>query len=30
MQYETITLSIEDEVGLVTLNRPEVMNALNS
>jgi enoyl-CoA hydratase/carnithine racemase len=27
--YETITVSIEDHVALVTLNRPEAMNAFN-
>ena len=30
MQYETIALHIEDDIGVVTLNRPEVMNALNT
>ena len=30
MEYETITLEITEGVGLITLNRPEVMNALNT
>ena len=30
MAYETIIVEIEDHVGLVTLNRPEALNALNS
>jgi len=30
MEYETIALEITDGIGLVTLNRPEVMNALNT
>lgn len=30
MDYSTITLSIEDGLALLTLNRPEVMNALNT
>src|SRR5690606_33216241 len=30
MPYETIRLEIERDVATVTLNRPEVMNALNS
>ncbi len=30
MQYETITLDISEGIGLITLNRPEVMNALNT
>jgi 2-(1,2-epoxy-1,2-dihydrophenyl)acetyl-CoA isomerase len=30
MQYETITLHDKDGVAVVTLNRPEVMNALNT
>ncbi len=30
MEYQTITLSIEDGVAVLTLNRPEVMNALNA
>lgn len=30
MTYETIELTMEDGVGVLTLNRPDVMNALNS
>ena len=30
MAYQTITVSVADEIGLITLNRPEVMNALSS
>lgn len=30
MQYDTITYSVEDGVATVTLNRPDVMNALNT
>jgi enoyl-CoA hydratase len=30
MNYETIIVSIEDAVGLIQLNRPKVLNALNS
>lgn len=30
MDYQTITLNITDGVGVVTLNRPDVMNALNA
>ncbi|MDH3262458.1 MAG: enoyl-CoA hydratase-related protein [Paracoccaceae bacterium] len=30
MDYQTITLTIEDGVALLRLNRPEVMNALNA
>lgn len=30
MAYETIIVAIEDDVALVTLNRPEALNALNS
>ncbi|SFD43471.1 enoyl-CoA hydratase-related protein [Roseivivax sediminis] len=30
MQYDTITYGVEDRVAVVTLNRPEVMNALNT
>jgi 2-(1,2-epoxy-1,2-dihydrophenyl)acetyl-CoA isomerase len=30
MIYETITCKINDDIALVTLNRPEVMNALNT
>lgn len=29
MQYETIVYSEEDHIGLLTLNRPETLNALN-
>lgn len=28
-QYETVLTSVEDGIGLVTLNRPEARNALN-
>jgi 2-(1,2-epoxy-1,2-dihydrophenyl)acetyl-CoA isomerase len=30
MIYATITCEINDDIALVTLNRPEVMNALNT
>ncbi|MDA7424573.1 enoyl-CoA hydratase-related protein [Thalassococcus lentus] len=30
MQYDTITFTLEDGVATVTLNRPDVMNALNT
>lgn len=30
MDYSTLTLEITDDVAVVTLNRPDVMNALNS
>ncbi len=30
MQYETIRVSFEEGVAILTLNRPEVMNALNT
>ena len=30
MQYDTITFAIEHDVAIVTLNRPDVMNALNT
>ena len=30
MAYETILVEIEDEVGLIRLNRPDALNALNS
>jgi enoyl-CoA hydratase len=30
MAYETVIVEIEDHVGLVRLNRPEALNALNS
>lgn len=29
MTYDTIVLTLEDHVGLIQLNRPEVLNALN-
>jgi enoyl-CoA hydratase len=29
-QYETIIVEQRDRVGLITLNRPEALNALNS
>ena len=28
--YEHVTTEIEDRVGIVTLNRPEVLNAMNN
>lgn len=30
MTYQTIELTLEDGIGVLTLNRPDVMNALNS
>lgn len=30
MAYQTITVSVADEIGLITLDRPAVMNALSS
>ena len=30
MDYQAITLEIRDDIAVVTLNRPEVMNALNT
>lgn len=30
MNYQTILLDIEDDIAVITLNRPEVMNALNA
>lgn len=30
MQYETIAFDITDDIALITLNRPEVMNALST
>ena len=29
MEYENITLSVENEIGILTVNRPKVLNALN-
>lgn len=29
MAYDTIITRVEDQVGIVQLNRPEVLNALN-
>ncbi|MBI2809355.1 MAG: enoyl-CoA hydratase/isomerase family protein [Candidatus Melainabacteria bacterium] len=29
MTYQNITTAVEDQVGIVTLNRPKVLNALN-
>ena len=29
MAYETIIVEVEDHVALVTLNRPDALNALN-
>jgi len=30
MDYQTITLDIQNDVGVITLNRPDLMNALNT
>ncbi|MFC7703497.1 enoyl-CoA hydratase-related protein [Plastorhodobacter daqingensis] len=30
MDYQTITWDLSEDIGIITLNRPEVMNALNS
>ena len=30
MNYETILLDIHGQVGLITLNRPQALNALNA
>ncbi|MFZ7089673.1 enoyl-CoA hydratase-related protein [Primorskyibacter sp. 2E233] len=30
MQYDTITYDLRDDIAIVTLNRPDVMNALNT
>ena len=30
MQYDTITYEERDAVAVITLNRPDVMNALNT
>ena len=30
MAYETLIVEIEDHIGLIRLNRPDALNALNS
>ena len=30
MHYDTITLTLKDDISVITLNRPHVMNALNT
>jgi enoyl-CoA hydratase len=30
MAYETLIVEIEDHIALITLNRPDAMNALNT
>ena len=30
MDYQTISYTVNDNVAVVTLNRPDVMNAMNS
>ena len=30
MNYQTITFDITDDIATITLNRPDVMNALNT
>ena len=30
MAYKSIIVEVEDHIGLITLNRPEALNALNA
>jgi 2-(1,2-epoxy-1,2-dihydrophenyl)acetyl-CoA isomerase len=30
MQYDTINVTLENNIAIITLNRPDVMNALNA